>query len=107
MRRHSRKTPTGTLVNLGSPHQPIWIPKVSSIVYLGIVASFQGFEMQTLKHRLHTAAQNRHRLLKVLHSRVLTMHERVRFYSARVRSALLWSACHRTYSCGGSEAGGF
>ena len=57
-----------TLDGLGTPHAPIWVPRVSSIVYLGIVASFQGFEMQTLRHRLQAAAQNKHRLLKVLHN---------------------------------------
>ena len=79
-----------TLDGLGTPHAPIWVPRVSSIVYLGIVASFQGFEMQTLRHRLQAAAQNKHRLLKVLHNKVLTVHERVRLYCACVRSALLY-----------------
>ena len=90
MRLHSRQTPTGVLINLGTPISPTWIPRVNSIVYLGIVASFQGFELQTLRHRLQAASQNRHRLLKVLHSRVLTIHERVRLYVACVRSSLLY-----------------
>ena len=60
------------------------------MVYLGVVASYPGFEMQTLKHRLQAAASNRHRLLKILHSRVLTIHERVRLYIACVRSSLLY-----------------
>ena len=92
-RKHSRKTPDGPLVNLGTPHSPIWVPRVGSFVYLGVVASFQGFEMQTLRHRLQAAAQNKHRLLKVLHNKVLTVHERVRLYCACVRSALLYVAC--------------
>ena len=46
--------------------------------------------MQTAKHRLQAAASNRHRLLKVLNNRVLTIHERVRLYVACVRSSLLY-----------------
>ncbi|CAE7439897.1 unnamed protein product [Symbiodinium sp. CCMP2592] len=69
---------------------PLRIMQVSQIVYLGVVASDTGFEMQTFMHRQKAAAQNRQRLLKLLHSGVLSLTQRVRLYRACVVSSLLY-----------------
>ena len=90
LRKHSQRTPEGTFLDLGTPHQPLRIQQVSQIVYLGVVASYSGFEMQTFKHRQKAAAQNRQRLLKLLHSRLLSQNQRVRLYRACVVSSLLY-----------------
>ena len=90
LRKHSQRTPEGTFLDLGTPHQPLRIQQVSQIVYLGVEASYSGFEMQTFKHRQKAAAQNRQRLLKLLHSRLLSQNQRVRLYRACVVSSLLY-----------------
>ena len=59
-------------------------------MYLGVVASYTGFELQTFRHRQRAAAQNRQRLLKLLHSRQLSLSQRVRLYRACVVSSQLY-----------------
>ena len=58
------------------------------MVYLGIVASYQQFELQTFEHRHKAALHNRQRLLQVLHSRCLPRKLRVRLYVACICSTL-------------------
>jgi len=89
-RKHLVKTTTGPALEVGTPHSPLQIPVVHSMVYLGVVASYGSYELQTLQHRQQAAAQNRHRLLKFLHGKMLSLQERVRLYNACVRSALLY-----------------
>ena len=91
MRRHCiRVSGGGEVVELGSPHASLRIPRVGKMVYLGIIASYQGFEMQTCLHRQQAALVNRHRLARTLHCRQLTMAQRVRLYIACVRSSMLY-----------------
>ncbi|CAE7245053.1 unnamed protein product [Symbiodinium sp. CCMP2592] len=90
LRKHAQKTSEGTFIDLGQPHRPLRILQVSQIVYLGVVASYTGFEMQTFRHRQKAAAQNRQRLLKLLHSSLLSLTQRVRLYRACVVSSLLY-----------------
>ena len=91
MRKHCiRASGGGEVVELGSPHESLRIPRVSKMIYLGIIASYQGFEMQTCMHRQQAALVNRHRLARTLHCRQLTMAQRVRLYVACVRSSLLY-----------------
>ena len=90
LKKHSQRTPEGTFIDLGLQHQPWRIQQVSQIVYLGVVASYTGFEMQTFKHRQKAAAQNWQRLLKLLHSRILSQCQRVRLYRACVASSLMY-----------------
>ena len=59
-RKHTVVTTTGKPLNVGTPHHPMHIPVVNTPVYLGVVASYGGFELQTLQHRQKAAAQNRH-----------------------------------------------
>ena len=91
MRKHClRVSGGGEVVELGSPHESLRISRVSKMIYLGIIASYQGFEMQTCMHRQQAALVNRHRLARTLHCRQLTMTQRVRLYVACVRSSLLY-----------------
>ena len=89
-RRHTVVTTMGQSLNVGTPHSPLLIPMVHTLVYLGVVASYGGFELHTLQHRQKAAAQNRHRLLKFLHGKMLSLQERLRLYNACVRSALFY-----------------
>ena len=90
LRVRSQRVGAKVLINFGTPHQPIWIPKAPHMVYLGIVASYAGFEMQTVRYRLKIGAQTRQRLAKLLHSNVLSLTYRVRLYQACIRSTLLY-----------------
>ena len=80
LKKHLQRTETGCCIEVGTPHQPIRIPKVRTMLYLGIVASYTKFEYQTC------------RLAKVLHNRQLTMQQRLRMYVSCVRSSLLYGA---------------
>ena len=92
LKKHLQRTETGCCIEVGTPHQPIRIPKVRTMLYLGIVASYTKFEYQTCLHRVRAATANKSRLAKVLHNRQLTMQQRLRMYVACVRSSLLYGA---------------
>ena len=89
-RKHKDVGPAGSVLNVGTPHKPIRIPLVPRMTYLGIVASYGPYEMQTCLHRQKAALANRQRVAKVLHHRLLTVQQRVRLYVACVRSCLLY-----------------
>ena len=88
--RHACTVDGQPAISLGTPTEPLVIPKVSSMVYLGIVVSYQRFEVQTFEHRLRAAMHNRQRLLRILHRRRVATRTRVRLYEACVRSALVY-----------------
>ena len=84
-------TKQGKFMHFGSPLQPLCIPVYSEMCYLGIIASYGSFEVQTMKHRLRIAAGSRQRLIKVLHSsRYLSVRQRIALYVACVRSCSLY-----------------
>ena len=91
LRKLLQHTAKGWVVDLGSPHTPLRIPRVRHMVYLGIVASYGSFEQQSCLHRVTAATANRHRLARVLSCRSLSLKQRVRVYNACVRSSLLYA----------------
>ena len=91
LRKHRVRVPGGgEVIDLGTPHLPLKIPKVAKMVYLGIIASYQGVELQTCLHRQQSALVNRHRLARTLHCRQLTQQQRTRLYVSCVRSSMLY-----------------
>ena len=90
LRKHLFRTPQGPVLRLGTPCNPIDIPRVHSLTYLGVEASLSSFEMQTCALRLRMSAQIKHRLIKVLHAAKLGLHHRVRLYQACLRSSMLY-----------------
>ena len=90
LRKHLFRTPQGPVLRLGTPCNPIDIPRVHSLTYLGVEASLTSFEMQTCALRLRMSAQIKHRLVKVLHAAKLGLHHRVRLYQACLRSSMLY-----------------
>ena len=52
IKQRQHRTPTGKVLDLGTPHVPIRIPVVCRMVYLGIVVSYGAFEQQTCLHRV-------------------------------------------------------
>ena len=90
LRKHLSRTPQGPVLRLGTPCNPIDIPRVHSLTYLGVEASLSSFEMQTCALRLRMSAQIKHRLIKVLHAAKLGLHHRVRLYQACLRSSMLY-----------------
>ena len=77
-------------LEVGTPGASLCIPVADQFVYLGVVASYKGFEHQTLQHRLKAASANRSRLNKLLHSRQLHVRRRISLYVSCVRSSLLF-----------------
>ena len=68
-------------VNLGTPTEPLQIPVQDKMVYLGVVVSYQQFELQTLQRRMRVATMQKHRLVKVLHAaRAISLKRRIRVY---------------------------
>ena len=92
IKQHVRRTDQGKVVNLSTPHAPLRLPKVSSVIYLGVEASLHGFEPQTCRYRLRMCGAARHRLLRLLHSSGLSIRYtyKVVLYRACVRSSMLY-----------------
>ena len=90
LRLHEQRTAQGPVVSVGTPQRPIHLPRARTMIYLGIVASYENFELQTCRHRLAIAMQTKHRLIKVLHSADLSLKHRLRLYVACVRSTMLY-----------------
>ena len=90
LKAHTKRTAQGPVLQLGTPHAPIDIPRVHRIVYVGVVASYTAFEQQTYAHRQQAALACKHRLGRVLRSRRLRLKQRVRLHIACVRSSLLY-----------------
>ncbi len=91
VRNHQHRTATGWVLDLGSPHAPLRIPRVTQMVYLGVVVSYGSFERQSCAYRIKAATGNKHRLARILHCKRLSLHQRVRLYVACVRSSLLYA----------------
>ena len=87
---HQQQTAKGPVIDVGLPHAPLLVPRAKQMICLGVVASYQGFELQTCKHRMQIAMQNKHRLLKILHASNLTQKYRLRLYLACIRSTMLF-----------------
>ena len=90
LKAHLHRAQDGFTVSVGTPSDPIHLPRVSSFTYLGVTASLGNYEMQTCRHRLRAGAQVRHRLLRVLHSAGLRLRQRAVLYQACVRSSILY-----------------
>ena len=59
----------------------VLFPVCREVPYLGVIISFGGYEMATLKHRLRQAEGNRFRLQRLLQGRhVLTREQRLRLW---------------------------
>ena len=85
---HRQKT---RLVNWGTPTEPLQIPVQDKMVYLGVVMSYQQFELQTLQRRMKVATVQKRRLVKVLHSaRAISLKHRIRVCLACVRSMTMY-----------------
>ena len=90
-RNKIHKTGKGSFLCIGAVQKQIRIPVHDSMVYLGIVASYHRFEMQTMMHRLQIARSSRQRLVKILHSnRYLSVKQRIEMYMACVRSSAIY-----------------
>ena len=87
---HQQQTAKGPVIDVGLPHAPLLVPRAKQMIYLGVVASYQGFELQTCKHRMQIAMHTRHRLLKVLRASNLTQKYRLRLCLACIRSTMLF-----------------
>ena len=71
--------------------QTVSVPVVKQVKYLGIIVSYQDFELASVRHRLQCAGISRQRLAKVMHSsRHLTLKQRLQIYQVCVRTSLLY-----------------
>ena len=90
LRQHTRHTKHGTVLNVGTPSQPLEIPIVKCITYLGVRLSYHSLEAQTCQWRIRAAQTVRQRLLKLLHAAGLRRKLRLKLYCACVRSSLVY-----------------
>ena len=91
IRRHTLDTPDGRVLLIPAPNgKPHHLPIVSSIKYLGVVLSYGDFEGATLTHRLSCAEANRSRILRILHSRSVSLRRRVQLWRACVFSSAVY-----------------
>ena len=94
---YTTKTKDGTYLNIPGPNAcAIQVPVVTEIKYLGVVLSYADFEMATLKYRVGCVPANHSRLVRILHSRNLSLPKRV----------ALWRACVCTSAVYGLHAVG-
>ena len=80
----------GSFISVGTPQQPIELPLVKVVTYLGIQLSYGNLELQTCNFRLRAAKLVRQRLLRILHSSGLRIRVRLQLHGACVRSSLLF-----------------
>ena len=91
IRRDTLDTPDGRVLLIPTPNgKPHHLPIVSSIKYLGVVLSYGDFEGATLTHRLSCAEANRSRILRILHSRSVSLRRRVQLWRACVFSSAVY-----------------
>ncbi|CAE7835719.1 Pol [Symbiodinium sp. CCMP2592] len=102
LKKHETYVKNRRHLNLGTPFQPILIPIVDRIEYLGTVMSFGLYEDQTVQLRLKAARTTVARLRGLLFSRKgLTIQQSLQMYRTCVRSTLL----HGVLSTGITAAG--
>ena len=88
---HTASTKEGRFLRIPQPGQKdLQLPIVPQLTYLGIVLSYADATTATVEHRLQVAEAQRARLLKVVYSRTLPLHKRVRLWIACVRSSALY-----------------
>ncbi|CAE7247725.1 unnamed protein product [Symbiodinium sp. CCMP2592] len=68
------------------------VPVASQLTYLGVVLSYQNFELATAHHRIGVAAGHRDRLRRILHARrVLSVGHRLRLWRIMVQTSQLYA----------------
>ena len=81
------KTNGERFVQIGTPFSQIQVGLSQSLTYLGVVFSFDNFELQTMRYRLHQARQAVGRLSRLLFKkRGLSTKHKIRVYLTCVRS---------------------
>ena len=99
-KEYTRKTTAARRLLL-SPREPErWLPLVDHTEYLGMIISYDGFEQQSLKHRLTKAHNRRWALASVLHSHRLRIPYKLNVWRSCVYSTMTYGVAH----CGLSEA---
>ena len=74
-------------VQIGTPFSLIQVGLAQSLTYLGVVLSFDNFELQTMRHRLHQVRHAVSRLSRLLFKkRGLSTKHKLRVYLTCVRS---------------------
>ncbi|CAE7334859.1 unnamed protein product, partial [Symbiodinium microadriaticum] len=95
-----RKTTTARRLLLCPRDPERWLPLVDHTEYLGMIISYDGFEQQSLKHRLTKAHNRRWALASVLHSRRLRIPYNLNIWRSCVYSTMNYGVAH----CGLSGA---
>ena len=87
LRKHTLKKQGERYVQIGTPFSQVQVGLSSTLTYLGIILSFDNYELQTLRHRLHQARQAVGRLSRLLFKkRGLSTQHKIRVYMTCVRS---------------------
>ncbi|CAE7400543.1 unnamed protein product [Symbiodinium sp. CCMP2456] len=93
-KEYVRKHPTTKRLLL-SPREPEqWLSLVPHTEYLGLVISYDQFELQSLRHRLTKAHNRRWALASVLHSRRLSIKYKLDIWRSCVYSSMTYGLAH-------------
>ena len=87
LKQRTVKKHGGKYVQIGTPFSQIQVGLSQTLTYLGVVLSFDNFELQTMRHRLHQARQAVGRLSRILFKkRGLSAKHKIRVYLTCIRS---------------------
>ena len=87
LKQRTVKKHGGKYVQIGTPFSQIQVGLSQTLTYLGVVLSFENFELQTMRHRLHQARQAVGRLSRILFKkRGLSAKHKIRVYLTCIRS---------------------
>ncbi|CAE7257373.1 unnamed protein product [Symbiodinium sp. CCMP2592] len=75
-----------------SPGDPSgWIQLVDQAEYLGLIISYDNFELKSVKHRINKAHNRRWSLASVLHTKKVSIHYKLNLWRSCVLSTMLYA----------------
>ncbi|CAE7296954.1 unnamed protein product [Symbiodinium sp. CCMP2592] len=75
-----------------SPGDPtVWIQLVDQAEYLGLIISYDNFELQSVKHRINKAHNRRWSLASVLHTKKVSIPYKLNLWRSCVLSTMLYA----------------
>ena len=92
-RRVIKQLPLGQVVELLVANDVVSIPLKTSHDYLGMVIGYGAFEDLSFQKRYKLASNNYTRLKRFLHSRLLSLQQRVKMWKACVWTSLSFGLC--------------
>ncbi|CAE7265256.1 unnamed protein product, partial [Symbiodinium sp. CCMP2456] len=89
--KYVRKQGTDRHLLLSAGDPTTWIMLVDKAEYLGMVISYDGFESQTVQHRLSKAHQRRWAMASILHTRHMSVAYKLSLWKSCVLSTMMYA----------------